>query len=83
MHRCPQRLEVLKSCEESGPVPALDASSSELDGGRSDMVIAWSPACCSLFWAKVEAISDGSSAAILGEMTGKLAVIISIAACML
>lgn len=43
------------------------------------MVVAWSPSCCSLFWAKVEAISDESSAAILGEMTGgKLAVIIII-----
>lgn len=58
-------------------MPALVVSSAELGGGRSDMVIAWFPSCCSLFW--VEAISDGSSAAILGEMTGgKLAVIIMI-----
>lgn len=64
-------------------MPALVVSSAELGGGRSDMVIAWSPSCCSLFWAKVGAISDGSSAAILGEMTGgKLSVIIIIAVCM-
>lgn len=62
-------MEVLRSCEESGPGPVLADSSVEL-GGRSDMAIACSPSCCSLFLAKVEATSDGSSAAILVEMTG-------------
>lgn len=64
-------------------MPALVVSSAELGGGRSGIVIAWSPSWCSLFWDKVEAISDGSSAAILGEMTGgKLAGTIIITVCM-
>ena len=68
-------MEVLGSCEESGPGPVLADSSVEL-GGRSDMAIACSSSCCSLFWAKVEATSDGSSAAILVERTvGQLAAV--------
>lgn len=68
-------MEVLGSCEESGPGPVLADSSVEL-GGRSDMAITCSSSCCSLFWAKVEATSDGSRAAILVERTvGQLAAV--------
>lgn len=59
-------MEVLRSCEDPGPV--LADSSAEL-GGRSDMAVACSSPFCSLFWARVEATSDGSSAAILVERT--------------
>lgn len=59
-------MEVLTSCEESGPGPVLSNSSVE-HGGRSDMTIACSSSCCSLFLAKVEV--DGSNAAFLVEMT--------------
>lgn len=61
-------MEVLRSCEESGPGPVLADSSVEL-GRRSDMATACSSSCGSLFWARVEAASDGSSAAVLLERT--------------
>lgn len=63
-------MEVLRSCEEAGPGPVLADSSAEL-GGRSDMAIACSSSCGSLFWARVEATSDASSAAILVETTAE------------
>lgn len=61
-------MQVLRSCEECGPIPWLANSSVEVDA-RSDITIAYSSSCCSLPWAKVEATSDGSSAAILVEVT--------------
>ena len=57
-------MEVRRSCEEPGPGPVMADSSPE-----GDMAIACSSLCGSLFWARVEATSDGSSAAILAERT--------------
>lgn len=66
-------MEVLRSCEEFGPVPVLAHSSVELSG-RSDTAIACSFPRRSFSLAKVEAKLDGSSAASLVERTvGQLA----------
>lgn len=65
-------MEVLSSCEGSGPGPVFADSSAEL-GRRSDMVTACSSSCCCLVCARVDATSDGSSAAILsGRRAGQL-----------
>lgn len=59
-------MEVLRSCEESGPGPVLADSSAEL-GGRLDMAVVRPSWCRSLFRARVEATSHALSAAILVE----------------
>lgn len=59
-------MEVLRSCEESGPGPVLASCSVEC-GERSDMTVPCSSSCCSLFLASVEV--DRSSAVFLVGMT--------------
>lgn len=61
-------MEVLRSCEQSGPGPEQADSSAEL-GGRSDMATARSSSFCPLFRAAVEGTWNASSAAILGDGT--------------